>query len=416
MRRTGAERRANGERRGMALLFATIVVLAIGALCMAMLMVNLGNKRERVSTQRNMGSFYAAEAGISDGYMQLTEGLLDLSDVDTVQIGTPDEPVSMGASDYWVEISALGSKGFSIRSTGVDGLQRDRLELILSEVPTGFFQFAAFGKTGVVLDSNSFIDSYDSAEGSYESQVQGGNEYAKENGNVGSNGDIILKSNTTVHGDVLPGPGHVVEEASTVYVSGEKEPADEEFYLPPIEVPIVPSSGKLKTSGDVVLGPGPVHYSDFYLSGHDELTIVGPAVVVMDGFEAKSGADIVFDTTNGPIELYATGDFVLQSNSTVTTLSDSALDVTLLLSGDNMTKVPPDQLSLGSNSDFIGAIYAPNAEFSLASNFNIYGSIMCGMLDLSSFGEIHFDEALLYDGWGSTDEFEAALWRRIAID
>jgi hypothetical protein len=97
----------------------------------------------------------------------------------------------------------------------------------------------------------------------------------------------------------------------------------------------------------------------------------------------------------------------------VHTLSDSALDVTLLLDGNNMDGRPPDKVQLGANADFIGAIYAPNAEFSLASNFTIYGSIMCRFLDLSSFGEIHFDEALMYDGWGSSDEYEPVLWHRL---
>jgi hypothetical protein len=78
-----------------------------------------------------------------------------------------------------------------------------------------------------------------------------------------------------------------------------------------------------------------------------------------------------------------------------------------------MTASPADRVELGANSEFIGAIYAPNAEFKLASNFNIYGSIMCGRLHLSSYGEIHFDEALLYDGWGATEELESVYWHRL---
>ena len=116
-------------------------------------------------------------------------------------------------------------------------------------------------------------------------------------------------------------------------------------------------------------------------------------------------------SANGPIDLYSSKDFVLESNSTVKTMSDSALDVTLWLNGNNMTKKPADSLSLAANSEFIGAIYAPNAKFKLASNFNVFGSVMCGMLHLSSNGEIHFDEALLYDGEGASGEYDPVLWR-----
>jgi hypothetical protein len=198
-------------------------------------------------------------------------------------------------------------------------------------------------------------------------------------------------------------------------VSGSTDPLEEPFPFPPIDTPVIsPSSGSLVAGASTVLGPGDVHYDSILAAGGSTITIVGPARVVAEDFLMKSNSELIFDATNGEIELYAEHDFVLESNSEVTTLSDSALDVTLFLNGDNI-KGGGDKVDLAANSDFIGAIYAPNAEFSLASNFTIYGSIMCGKLDLSSFGEIHFDEALLYDGYGATGELESKLWRRRPI-
>jgi len=84
----------------------------------------------------------------------------------------------------------------------------------------------------------------------------------------------------------------------------------------------------------------------------------------------------------------------------------------LLLSGDNTAPRGRDQISLSTNGDFIGAVYAPNASFRMPSNFNLYGSIMCKNLDLASYSEVHFDEGLRY-GYGSTHEYAPALWRRM---
>lgn len=402
-------------RRGAALLFAVVVAFLMAGLSLAFLLINTSNQRVRVHAQNDSRSFYAAESGLSDAYVQVTEGLLDLPGAqETVLVGTPETPEVLGGAQYWVEITSGGSHTWSLASTGVDGLSTTRLELVLSELPTGFFQFAAFGADGVVLDSNAFIDSYDSADGNYESQVQGGNDWAKENGDVGSNADIVMSSNTEVHGNAQPGPGGILDDSAPgVLITGSTEPLEEPFELPPIEVPSFPSSGTLIGTTDVVLGPGPVHYDQIQMKGGSRLTIQGPATLVVDDFEMKSNSQLVFDTAGGEVELIATGDFLLQSNSDTITLSESALDVTLLLAGNNVTKSPPDQLELASNSDFIGAIYAPNAEFSLASNFNVYGSIICGFLDLSSQGEIHYDESLLYDGDGGSGEYEATLWRRL---
>jgi hypothetical protein len=270
---------------------------------------------------------------------------------------------------------------------------------------------------GVLLDSNSFIDSYDSALGDYASQVKAGNDFANENGDVGSNADIKLASNSEVHGDATPGPGHqVFDSAPGAFVSGSTDPAEEEFELIEIEPPVIASSGTFASGIGLTVGPGLVHYDKITMSGGTALKVVGPCTFVVDDLLLKSGASLVFDTSDGEVDVYGTGNFVLSSNTTVVTPSDSAVDVTLLLSANNMTKTPADKISLASNSQFVGAIYAPKAEVSLGSNFNIYGSVMCGFLDLSSNGEIHYDEALMYDGFGSTGEFASMLWRPIALD
>ena len=69
-------------------------------------------------------------------------------------------------------------------------------------------------------------------------------------------------------------------------------------------------------------------------------------------------------------------------------------------------------VQLSSNADFVGAIYAPKITYSLGSNFDVYGSIICGRLTLASNGEIHFDEALLYDGEGEP-EYDVRLWHEL---
>jgi len=416
MMKTAIERLRQGRsrRRGGALVIALILAVSMAGMCAALLAVNLSTERSRGESVHTQSSFYAAEAGLSDAYMRLTEDRITVTPGTTTWVGVPGAGIKLGSGSYWVALNG-DSRSVSLDSTGEVGSNQTRLELVLTAAATGFFQFAAFGAEGVVLDSNAFIDSYDSAYGTYASQVTGGNAFARENGDIGSNADILVKANTEIHGDAKPGPGHIVDDsAPNTFISGSTDPSEDLFVLPPIVVPPVPSSGTLVGTANVTLGPGDIHYDSILMQGGTSLTIVGPARIVADDFTMKSNSNVIFDASGGEIELYSTRDFVLESNSTATTLSNSALDVTLFLDGDNLTKKPADRLELGANADFIGAIYAPHAEFSLASNFNVFGSIMCGKLDLSSFGEIHFDEALLYDGYGATGEMEVTFWTPLA--
>jgi len=402
------------NRRGSALVATIVVAVALAGLCAALLAATLSNEKVHVQAGTTHRAFYAAEAGLSDAFMRVAAGSLVPRDGQTLELGEAADPIALGTSAYWVEITKAvqDPRGFSLVATGIDGAVQSRLRQIVSRRATGFFQFAAFGSRGVNLDSNAFVDSYDSAYGPYRSQVQGGNDFARENGDIGSNSDIHLRANTTIHGDAQPGPGHVVDDsAPNIFVSGIRDPLTEPVPMPPIEVPVIPSSGSIGGGSSLSVGPGDVHYTSIVMNGGTSLTIRGPARFLVDDLRMRSNSNLIFDTSGGPIQLYSTGDFNLESNSTVTTLSNSALDVTLFLSGDNMSPGHHDTIQLGSNSSFIGAIYAPNASFNLASNFDIFGSIMAGYLDLSSFGEIHFDEALLYDGYGATGELESRLWR-----
>jgi hypothetical protein len=415
---TGKKHRPHAlRRRGSALLYAMILMVGLAGMCAALLAVTLRTGGAREDSRTSQRALYAAEAGLSDLFVQLTDGKLAVPAGQVLEFGSADAPIPLGPSAYYATVAALDPRTFAVDSTGVDGLESQRLQLVLGKEATGFFQFAAFGSKGVVLDSNSFVDSYDSAYGTYASQVKGGNDFAKENGDIGSNADIDMKSNTVVHGDVTPGvTGQVNFLGPNIEISGSTEPLEQPFPMPPIEWPAASSTASLVGTTDITLGPGVVAYKDVLMKGGSKLTLKGPVTFVVEDFQMLSNSALVFDPSGGQIELYAKHDFVLESNADVKSLSDSALDVTLFLGGDNMgtKKSPgPDKVELGANAHFVGAIYAPNAQFKLASNFDIFGSIICGFLDLSSFGTIHFDEALLYDGHGSSGELETKLWRRL---
>src|SRR4029453_9597594 len=93
-------RSGKGSRSGAALLYATLISVAIAGMCLALLMINLGTEKARVQSQNEQRAFYAAEAGLSDAYMQLTEGVVEWPEAGPLHFRTPAGPLAPGrASD-----------------------------------------------------------------------------------------------------------------------------------------------------------------------------------------------------------------------------------------------------------------------------------------------------------------------------
>jgi hypothetical protein len=402
--------------RGSALFVVVVLISLVSGLGAALLGLDLQTGRSRRGDASEQRAFYAAEAAINEALAALGSGAADPSVGTPAEVGTEATPRVLGPSRHWATITRVDLRRFSIVGVGRDGDSLTQHELLVSHAPTGFFQYAAFGGDGVRLDSNAFVDSYDSMYGPYASQVAAGTDWARQNGAVGSNADIRLMSNTRIYGDCHPGPGGLLNAtAPGILITGSTDPADTLVALDPMPPPAAASLGAASWTTDITLGPGVIRYSDVLVNGGATLTIEGPVQLVVDNFLMKSGTRLVFDATNGPIELYSARDFELESNTDVITQSDSAVDVKLFLSGNNRAPIPSlrDTVSLSANSDFVGAIYAPSSEISLGSNFEIFGSVMAGYLDLSSNGRIHFDEALLYDGSGVARQFALLWWRRM---
>jgi hypothetical protein len=383
--------------------------LAIMLASMAALFVQLnrGATRERGQTRAELSALYAAEAGARDA-------LADLRGEDPIDAGTEDAPASLGALSYWVSTNDLGQRTTSILGTGSDGRTTQRVELVVRQVPDGFFQYGAFGADYLNLDSNAFIDSYDSNDGDYATQFDATLGYALEGGTSGSNGDITLDANASIFGDAAPGYDNVVNDASPQsYVSGSTAPAEEDLVLDPIVVPSLPAYVLPAIIGaPTIVPPGDHDLGD--VTVRDVLTLVGPARIVLSSLIVRSGAAVVIDASLGPVEIYGTGTFDLRSNSSFTSIAEHASDVTVFLSGNNISGSPAPVIAFNSNSAFTGAIYAPDASITVESNFSVFGSVIAEQLTLASNSEIHFDEDLLFLDDGTPPVFETVAWRPIS--
>ena len=402
--------------RGSAIVTVTIV-LAVALIALAAFLQIVGSSHDRQIQQRDdLRKMYVAEAGLNEAYLAVEVSPVE-ERVAAGTLGTEAEPRDLGNVDYWVEAEHLGMRVYALRGTSRDQLASERLELVVREIPDGFFRYAVFGDEGVTIETSAFVDSYDSTIGTYEDQYDGNTGHAGENGNVGSNVDIRLRTNTEIYGNANPGPDHqVIELGPNVTVTGSTQPATELVPMPPIDVPSVPTSGTAVVRRTrLVLGPGDSHYTRLETSTGGSIQIRGPARVVLDSFQLASGTDLILDTAGGPVEIYGTGDFVMRANSRLVTESGRPQDSAIFLTSNNIDGTPRHTVDLSANSDYVGLIYAPNARIGIHAMFHIYGSVIARAVTLGSNSAIHYDVSLLFDDDNGDPIFEQVSWRPIGL-
>ena len=413
--RTTDQRKAED---GSALVTVTIVMAVLLVLLAAFLRLVGAAHSEQGQKSDDLQVLYVAEAGLGEAYLELEEGRVVPAAGPEPVLGSSEVPLELGNVRYWVEGENLGTRVYALRASALERQARERIELVVREIPDGFFRYAVFGDEGVTLDTSSFVDSYDSTLGVYDDQYDTTTKHATAFGNVGSNADIELETNTQIWGSATPGPEHQVSFLGpNTSVSGSTDPALEPVPLPPVAVPVIPDQGAaIVKKTTLYLGPGDVHYSSVQVSGGGEVEIRGPARVVFDDFLLASNTELTLITTGGPIEIYGTGDFRMQANSHLVTHTTRPHDAAVYLSSNNVDGTPNATVEFNANSEYTGLIYAPRASIAIQTMFEIYGSVMARRVALGSNSAIHYDTSLLFDDDNGPPVYEQVSWRPIGLE
>jgi hypothetical protein len=251
------------------------------------------------------------------------------------------------------------------------------------------------------MSSQAKIDSYNSTLGTYASQAvngSGSNTWANDDGNVGSNGSIEVKQNAIVMGDAIPGELSTISVVGNATVSGSTANASSSVTFPPIVVPTIPSAGNMTYAANTTLAAGNYHFGTTTININKTVTVMGPATLVFDSFEMKSGSNLRIDSSAGPVDIYVIDNFIMNSNTLLASLDFDPRDVRVNLLSDNIIdpaiQIILDNLVLDSNGRLFGTIYAPDAKVGIESNFEVFGAVIAEEVLLASNSRVHYDEAL----------------------
>jgi hypothetical protein len=290
--------------------------------------------------------------------------------------------------------------------------------------PVGAFPLAVLGIGTVdMTDQNILVDSYDSRDNA--KSTNGGYDPAKrqQNGDVGTNGQVINAGGAHIYGDVYTNNGSVLNAQNVTGV------IQNDFYkeiLPVIRPKTTADVGTpLFVSGATTLqakasAPSNYQFSSLSLSGPSVLDIQGAAdgsdtycQIVVTGDISMSGQAQIKLGKGVYVRLFVVGDADISGNGFANPNSPLALQVygcdrPKLANG---TPASMGHLKISGNGGFCGSVYAPNFDIELkggGNTDNIFGAFVGNTVRMTGVQSVHYDEALA-DG-GLITDYKIVSW------
>ncbi len=232
--------------------------------------------------------------------------------------------------------------------------------------------------------------------------------------------NAIQRGGTVLYGELSHGvDGQLTLEPGS-HLEGQITTLTSPIQLPPVELPSIEPGGSLKHEDalPLVLSGPSVSYESIEVFDGAQLVIVGPTTLVVGSLVVVEGAEIVFDTRDGDIDLYVGEELNLESGSLVTFTEERPRGLEVLVAGVG-------DVLLQSADPFHGLVYAPSATVRLGADSEFFGALVAGGVELGTRARLHFDHgladaqgdtALLLKGWeiielgtirGEADPFHA---------
>src|SRR5262245_36641762 len=251
-RRLSRHGSSDGARSGAALVYSVIAVVVVSILAAAFLQLSLSITRRLNSSADTVQALNLAEAGLAEAYT-------GIGVAKTGNVGSIDAPAVFGGGLVWVEATEHPSGMIELESTAMYGTGRATLGLVCEPVARSAASLGFFTLDDLRLNPDVRLDSYDSSQGTYASQV---NTPLNNQGLPGSNGDISIASGINILGDVVCGPTGKIDVSAGSVVTGGKTARPDLESLPPVEVPTIPMGKPIKYVGGApkVVPPGEAGY------------------------------------------------------------------------------------------------------------------------------------------------------------
>lgn len=370
-------------------------------------------------------AFYDAEAGVEYALAMVEDGLAAATPLvlPTSTSGPVTVPNATAPGDFYFTLSTISYVDVNTYLVTINTVtsQGSKAEIAVTfqRDTEPAMSLAAFGDQAIIGKNAATYVSYNSESG------DPNNDHPSDAGwsstgeaDIGSNGELDLKSGTVVDGDGYLGedsPGGTDATITDPSVVDEVKPVD---WVDPDPLGI-DDGGKYD----------PTSYSDSADHDNDDygiptslnlsgtLTLCGKpggANYYFTDLVLKNGASLVVDTTGdtcattGPVNIFVdnTSAYIDFKNGSSMNTTGNATDFTLF---SNTT----GKIDLKHGGDFTGLIYAPKSDIDIKNSGNLYGAAWGNTVETKNSGIIYYDTALKDKYSVESDDVVISSWRNV---
>ncbi len=415
----GSSRRGHTRRRGTALIASLIVVMTVATLGATLIQVNNAITRRQMTAIDTKRAFYVGEAGLSEAFMAVSQGK-------SGNIASPATPATFGDGVYWVEATEDASGRIALRSTGLCGMGRFSISVVVERQVNPVASLGMFSDEELIVGEGTIVDGYDSSLGPFESQLDPS--FAFDTTGSGavltSNHDVVLEggggaqgpqmpgmpNGTRVLGDSSPGPRSVTSIGPGAVVTGATAPRSDRFQAAEVVLPPNSTTGRVSHGDSIPLAlSGPdVGYRTVKVASGAKLILQGPTTVVVESLSIASGGHLEIDGTNGAVRLFVTEEVTMEANSILTSVTRDPKDFSMFVTSANwfrdtllpgvlapiLNVEPESPVQLLGEGEFVGYLYAPFSKVTVPSKLRFFGAAAALALDIEPGARISFDSAI----------------------
>jgi len=404
-------RYSNPRQPGGSVLIVGLVIAGIlGVSLLSYLSLVHGQNVSVIRAQAWNAALVMAESGVEEALAQLNPGALVTNILANngwtlidgfYQPGPPTRNLIGGYYQVGYTPSAppiIYATGYTTVPAISATIQR-RVEVKTASAP--LFGVGVVAKYNITMNGNNVAtDSYDSIDSIHSTGGLWDSSKWMTNGDIASTYGFVNVGNGDVNGRLLLGPTASGSVGAQGYVTGGVV-HDFNVDFPDVLVPF--STGADPRDGqNYTLTGGNTTTNYYYYAGdlkpanNSKLTVTGNAVLYVTGSFIMNQNATILIATNASLKLFVGGPGAPNTSTVFGQITNYNTAVSFQYYGlPNNTSI-----NLAGNANFVGTIYAPNADFTASGggtekrNADIQGAVVVNSITMNGHFNLHYDENL----------------------